>query len=118
MRTIEEAKQWGVDNKAACMESYSKCKEIQFLLLFMESSKIENLWMAGCWLKDVLCNAGATIQQVSEIQFAHGQTSVYRDPWEVAVSYANEFESNKSVQDKPGELLAIRLTEQYGGGIS
>ncbi len=111
MRTIEEAKAWMYgENREACLANYRVSKEIPD---FLRSPRTELLWMAGCWLNTVLKQMGATDKQVFDIGFAHGQRSVFSDPVAVAVAYANEFESTKEVQDKPGLELADRLNEEH-----
>ena len=111
MRTVEEAKQWAEQNKASCMESYKGCKEIPDC---MRSEKLEQIWLAGCWMNYMLLSAGASQLHATEIGFVHGQKSFYLDTWKIAVSCVNEFEQNRHIADKPGEQLAMELHETYG----
>jgi hypothetical protein len=112
MRTIEDAKAWGKAHEAECLATYAECKEIPD---FLRSPRLEAIWISGCWLKDAIASAGATDAQQGEIGFCHGQRCMYADPWESAVAYANEFERQKTVADRPGRELAERLIRENTG---
>ncbi|QDU34300.1 hypothetical protein KS4_23670 [Poriferisphaera corsica] len=115
-RTIEEAKQWTELHKnelLAAMKENKDCKHLSGLPVMV------NLWNAGCWLNHRLAEAGATSDEISSIGFAHGQRSFANDPYKVAVDYVNEYETNKSVQDKPGVALAedvVQTLSTHEGG--
>ena len=114
MRTIEEAKTWGKEHEVECLKTYAKCKEIPD---FLRSTRLEAIWISGCWLTDVLTKAGATKEQTDRIGFCHGQRCVFMDPWATAVAYANEFETSKTVKDQPGRELATQLHKEYIKGV-
>ena len=111
MKTIEEAKQWAEDNREECSDAYENSKGIPD---FLRSPQFEKIWISGYWLSAVLKEAGATKQQIDDIGFAHGQRCFYQDSWEVSVAYINEFETHKSVVDKPGYKLAMQLKVEFG----
>jgi hypothetical protein len=112
VRTVEEAKAWGKKHEAECLKTYAKSKDIPD---FLRSPRLEVVWITGCWLNEVLAEAGATKEQSDRIGFCHGQRCMFQDPWETAVAYAHEFEKHKTVKDQPGIELANSLNERYMG---
>ena len=111
MNTLAEAKAWQEAHRAECLKAYVECKEIPD---FLRSSHLEEIWMAGCWLKDRLVAAGMGVEQASKVLFCCGQRSLYNDPWKVAMDYINEFEANGAIDDKPGAKLAAKLVNGEG----
>jgi hypothetical protein len=114
VRTVEQAKQWVSEHEQELVKSLKACKELPDVMKSLP--KIRNLWFSGCWLAEVLDKMGASKQQIEDAQFAQGQQAFFRDPWEVAVAYANEFEANKEVKDKPGAKLAMELCDKHMKG--
>jgi hypothetical protein len=112
MRTADEARKWMDEHREACMENYRKNRDIPD---FLRSPRMELVWMSGCWLNTVLKEMGASEKEVHDIGFAQGQRSLFQDPLEVAIEYANEFEANRAVKDKPGIEFADELNDRYLG---
>lgn len=113
MKTVEDAKAWSKEHEAECLKTYADCKDIPGFL--RSSTRMEQIWLSGCWLNDSLITAGASDEQRQKIGFCHGQRCFFQDPWEVAVAYFNEFESNKAVKDQPGIELANELNQKHLG---
>jgi hypothetical protein len=109
MKTLEDAKAWRKEHEAECLKAYVECKSIPD---FFRSSRLEEIWLAGCWLKDRLVKTGMTSEQADEVTFCLGQKSVYGDPWEIAVAYANEYTTKGSIADKPGAELGLKLATE------
>lgn len=112
LHTIESAKADVQKNIDEIMDSYRKCKEIPE---FMRNAHLEELWKSGCWLKETLVRFGATEQQSTDICFAHGQRSVFGDPWKYAVAYANKWMEKMTIPEKPGPELANRINQEAFG---
>lgn len=113
--TIEDAKQWAIENETELNRSRLSCKDSDVQMFNrIAPEKSKELWNSGCWLQDVLLEHGATDKQVKEIQFAAGQRAFGGDAWEVSVDYVNEFISNGDTQEKPGiELAKKRHNELF-----
>jgi hypothetical protein len=69
---------------------------------------------AGAWLGPTLVKDGATKEQAANICMCHGQRSLSRHPFVVAVDYANEFLQNGFVKDKFGKELAEEINKEMG----
>lgn len=82
---------------------------------YLRHPRMWECWQAGCFLNSVLRFNGATEEEVHAIGFAHGQRSAFGDTWEWAIRYANEYEENKKVADKPGEELADEINKEVFG---
>ena len=113
-----EAKAWIAENRDGLTKSLIECTDDDVLfLLGIMPDKMTQLWDVGCWLKVKLMAIGCPERQAADICFAQGQQSVFRDPLEVALQYANEYERTAAVQDKPGLELADRINGEYLGAV-
>lgn len=108
--TVEIAKQWARENAAELEASRLACPEkiVQQLNRSMPDLSRE-LWNSGCWLNERIADHGVPADQVRRIGMAHGQRSFGRDPWEVAVMYANEVAANGDTSEKGGKELADKI---------
>ena len=114
--TVEEAKRWANDN-ATALDEDRLAHDDWFIQMLNRAApeKAKGLWDSGCWLGETLHNAGATDEQISEIQMAHGQRSFGGDEWQAAVAYANEFVATGDTSEKGGlELAEKRHAELFG----
>ncbi len=116
MYTIDDAKQWAVENLEELDSDRlsSKDKTVQLFNRLMPAlAKV--LWDSGCWLAERLREHGATDEEVGSIQMAHGQRSLGGDCWIAAVDYANEYASTGDTEEKGGLALArTRHSELFG----
>ncbi len=116
MLTIEDAKQWAVENAVMLHEGRISCKNESvrmFNSIMPDLSKL--LWDSGCWLAHVLESHGATAEQIVDIQGAQGQRAFCGDAWQAAVDYANEFAETGDTEEKWGpELAEKRHKELFG----
>ena len=113
--TVVKAKQWAVDNSDDLDAArHAKGEEEEFVRAFNNTmpglSKL--LWDSGSWLGTQLRDMGATEEQVTTIQMAHGQRAVAADPWRVAVDYANEFHDTGDTKEKAGPELAVKVHKE------
>ena len=106
MYTIECAKSWAAENVVEIMAAYEVSSDIP---VFLKGPRLEEVWKAGCFLRDKLLEHGATEDQTGEIGFAMGQRSLCDDPWKCAIKYLNEFVLTKDVKEKPGSELAAKI---------
>lgn len=111
--TVEQAKAYIKEHQAEMLKSLADSKEVPASLALMPG--MQTIWCSGCWLGRHLEGAGATDQQIQDIQFAHGQRCFGGDPVAVAVAYVNEFLETKTVADKPGPELAEKINAEVFG---
>ena len=104
--TVDEAKSWYEEHKDEIIE-HSKCKELMIC-----SEKIEQTCVMGVWLAEKLSKMGADEIVVDDACFTLGQRSLFGDPFKEAVKYANEYEENGSLLDKPGLELANKILDE------
>jgi len=93
LKTINEAKQWALDNTESLDQRRLSCKDKDvrdFNRMVPELSK--RLWDSGCWLAEQLRAHGATTEQVRDTQTAQGQRAFGGDAWQAAVDYAKALE--------------------------
>jgi len=106
--TIEEALAYVKEHRKELIESLQACEEAPDFFK-TPGNKFEEVWCSGCWMNNCLYDAGATEKEVQDIGFAHGQRTLFGDPYKWAVAYLNEFEENREVKDKPGIALADEI---------
>jgi hypothetical protein len=110
MYTKEDVENYVEENKSRLEESLQNCGMISFIPIDL----LRPVLQAGAWLGPTLAKDGATDEKISNICLCHGQRSLSRHPFVVAVDYANEFLQNGSVRDKFGEELAKEVNEEMG----
>lgn len=76
------------------------------------SSKIEYIFFSGQWLGETLKKDGASEDEVLDTCFALGQRSMYGNPFDIALKYANEYLENGFVSEKPGDDLAFKIQRE------
>jgi hypothetical protein len=109
--TLSDAKDYVAANIEDIMLGFEQCKEIPHYL--RKSVKFIEVWKAGCWLNMMLKrDLGAAENEAYDIGFCHGQRSVFGDPWEWAVRYANEYAATGHTADKPGMELADSINRE------
>ncbi len=116
MFTIEEAKKWANEHsqKLDADRLGNKDETVQ-MLNRMIPEKSKSLWDSSCWLANKLKEHGATDEQISSIQMAHGQRSFADDSWQVAVYYVNEFSVTGDTKEKGGIELANKINDEIFG---
>jgi len=70
------------------------------------------IWNSGCWLRNALRELGADEEEIKRIQFSHGQRCFSRDPYDVALAYANEYAETKTTKDQPGFELGKTILQE------
>lgn len=116
MRTIEDAKQWALENAVMLHADRLACED-ESVRMFNDimPDLAKKLWDSGAWLAHELVAHGATNDQVSNIQMAQGQRAFGGDAWKAAVDYANEFAATGDTEEKGGcELAEKRNQELFG----
>ena len=111
--TVEDVKKYVDDNRADLTKNLMECDEIPEYFKIPDST-FSNIWDAGSWLGTVLKENGASDEEEKKICFAHGQTCFSRDPFESAVSMANEFLETGTTKNQPGFELAERIIKESG----
>lgn len=114
MHTENEAIMWGVDHHLELEKSFMESNVVPNVFKKLDNPVFQ-IWKAGCWLDEMLRNAGASDEENTNICFVLGQRSVFGNPWKWAVRYANEFEQKRTVEDKPGVELADKLNKKCFG---
>jgi hypothetical protein len=110
MYTTEDIENFVEENKSRLEESLQNCGMIAFIPIDM----LRPVFQSGGWLGPILRKDGATDEQITNICMCHGQRSLSRHPFVVAVDYANEFLQNGSVKDNCGEELAKEVNKELG----
>ena len=109
--TIDDINIYFSKNKIRINEAFNSCTEIPSFL--KSQKKIKKIFIAGEWLGDILEKFNIEEEEKSDILFALGQRCFINDPYEIAIKYAYEYTSNKKIQDKPGEQLAEKITNEW-----
>lgn len=108
--TKDEAREWVKENQEELNEGLGNNKDVPEFMKDPEG-QFYHVWASGCWLREMLEEAGASDEEVVDIGEAHGQRSFMGNPYKWAVHYANEFEEKGQVSDKPGEELADKIND-------
>ncbi len=113
MLTIEDAKKWASE-RSEMLDSDRLANQDPLLQMMNKAipEKSKNLWDSSIWLAMMLDEHGATDDQIESIQMAQGQRSLFGDPWEIAVEYANEFIATGSTKEKGGLELARKINKE------
>jgi hypothetical protein len=114
MYTTEDIENFVEENRDSLELSLAKSELIDFIPIDM----LRPVFQSGGWLGPILRKDGATDEQIANICMCHGQRSLSRHPFAVAVSYANEFLQNGFVEDKCGEELAKEVNDEIFSRIS
>ena len=111
--TVAVARAWEKAYEQQLEDQRNNCEfPLQILVKSLPEKIARSLWNSGAWLTWILRESGASDQQINDIAGAHGQRSFYRDPWEVAVAYVNEFVTTGDTKEKGGMLLAQQLVDE------
>lgn len=114
MYTRDEAIKWGIDHHVELEKSFMESDVVPNIFKKLDNPMFQ-IWKAGCWLDEMLRNAGASDEENTNICFVLGQRSFFEDPWKWAIHYANEFKQKKFVSDNPGVELADMLNKKHLG---
>lgn len=95
--------------KAEVLKSLLASEEVPAFMKGMD--KIQDMWIASCWLKAKLKEADCPEKDSSDIQFAMGQRCLFNDPYKVASFELSSF--LKGIHDKPGPELAAQLCQTH-----
>jgi len=117
MHTEEEVRLWVNEIRGELLQSLRDDAEVPDFL--KHDQKFQDVWFSGCWLNNKLRQTGMTEDEKHNIGFAHGQRSLFGDPYKWAVIYMNEVDQQGTVTDKPGKELADEINnEVFCGGIT
>jgi len=116
--TIEDIQKFVAENREDLNRSLQECDEIpSFRKHAKPDDHIGKMWDSGSWLSKTLRELGASDEEKEAICFAHGQRCFGGDPFEVALSYANEYADNKTTSEQPGPELAEKIFNETIGRV-
>lgn len=108
--TAQDVRDWCAAEKEGIDRGLEKCTEAPDFL--KRRLRFQETWAAGCWLMHVLKEAGCPEEQKHNIGFAHGQRSLFGDPFEVAAAYFNEWSESSETPEEPGLVLAQQIMDE------
>lgn len=109
--TVDDAHKWIEENQQDLQRSLAESKEVPPPMKAIP--QISKLWNAGCWLAEMLEEAGASEEENHDICFAHGQCCFGGNALEEAVRLLNEFVATGTTEDRPGPELAEKINERF-----
>jgi len=92
------------------LEALQKSTEVPDFMK-TSGSRLEEIWVAGCWLNEKLKEAGCAEKEVGDIGFVHGQRSFAGNPYKWAAALYNEFVESGTTKDRPGPELAEKISD-------
>ena len=114
MYSIDDLKRWVEEHEKELDQARLDCPnpEVQSLNRIMPDL-VKAVWDSGGWMRQILRDRGVADDRIRRLQFAHGQRSLFEDPYLVAVRNVNTFITDRSQVDEPGEALANQLNEKF-----
>lgn len=97
--------------RSKCLKALEHYADVPAFL--KKDPRFIEVWVSGAWLNNKLAELGFSEEDTRKVGFAHGQMSLYKNPYEVAARFLTMASTKPTSLPEPGEKLAEELCSEH-----